>query len=70
MAKRNINPEAYIVSVVIDLLVEENFREYLNSIPSFPIRESTRKVKLFFVNQTKLKVLFENLHISGCFKTT
>ncbi|KAL5854270.1 hypothetical protein ACOSQ4_004072 [Xanthoceras sorbifolium] len=42
MAKRNIISDAYIVSVVIDLIVEENFREYLNSIPSFPTQESTR----------------------------
>ncbi|KAL5789353.1 hypothetical protein ACOSQ2_004241 [Xanthoceras sorbifolium] len=42
MAKRNIIPDADIVSVVIDLIVEENFREYLNPIPSFPTQESTR----------------------------
>ncbi|KAL5856614.1 hypothetical protein ACOSQ3_004072 [Xanthoceras sorbifolium] len=33
MAKKNIIPDAYIVSEVMDLLVEENFREFLNAIP-------------------------------------
>ena len=43
MAKRNLIPDASIVSMVIDLLVnDENYRECLNSLPSFHLQEPTR----------------------------
>ena len=43
MAKRNLIPDASIVSMVIDLLVnDENYRGCLNSLPSFHVQEPTR----------------------------
>ncbi|KAK1567276.1 hypothetical protein Q3G72_010235 [Acer saccharum] len=43
MAKRNVIPDATTFSIVIDLLgIEENYRECLNSLPSFPIQEPTK----------------------------
>ncbi|KAK1567573.1 hypothetical protein Q3G72_013738 [Acer saccharum] len=43
MVKRNLIPNASIVSMVIDLLVnDENYRECLNSLPSFLSKKPTR----------------------------
>ncbi|KAI9174151.1 hypothetical protein LWI28_012797 [Acer negundo] len=43
MSKRNVIPDATTFFIVIDLLgMEENYRECLNSLPSFPIQEPTK----------------------------
>ncbi|KAK4845135.1 hypothetical protein QYF36_001323 [Acer negundo] len=46
MANSNLILDASIVSMVIEILVDdENYHEFLNSLPSFPVQETSKKLK-------------------------
>lgn len=43
MKERNVMPDAYVCSVVVDLLAkDEKYCKFLDLFPSFPIQESTK----------------------------